>query len=105
MIPGTYSLFAWVPGFLGNYKHASDIEINPGSDVKVKDVVFDPPRNGVTLWEIGIPDRSAAEFFIPDPNPKYKIHPYKLPVEKFESNSNFNRVVFVLHIMYSDFLF
>lgn len=24
-----------------------------------------------TLWEIGIPDRSAAEFYIPDPDPKY----------------------------------
>lgn len=23
------------------------------------------------MWEIGIPDRSAAEFYIPDPNPKY----------------------------------
>ncbi|KAE9457338.1 hypothetical protein C3L33_10774, partial [Rhododendron williamsianum] len=30
-----------------------------------------PPRDGPTLWEIGIPDRSAAEFYIPDPDPKY----------------------------------
>ncbi|OMO57559.1 hypothetical protein COLO4_35291 [Corchorus olitorius] len=34
-------------------------------------LVFEPPRDGPTLWEIGIPDRSAAEFYIPDPDPKY----------------------------------
>lgn len=85
VIPGTYSLFAWVPVVVGDYKHVSDINITPGSSVIVKNVVFDPPRNGATLWEIGIPDRSAAEFFIPDPNPRFKIHPYKLPVEKLDS--------------------
>lgn len=35
------------------------------------DIVFEPPRDGPTLWEIGIPDRSAAEFYVPDPNPMY----------------------------------
>jgi rhamnogalacturonan endolyase len=35
------------------------------------DLVYEPPRDGPTLWEIGIPDRSAAEFFVPDPDPKY----------------------------------
>lgn len=34
-------------------------------------LVYEPPRNGPTLWEIGIPDRSAAEFYVPDPNPQY----------------------------------
>jgi rhamnogalacturonan endolyase len=33
--------------------------------------VFEPPRSGPTLWEIGVPDRSAAEMFIPDTDPKY----------------------------------
>ena len=35
------------------------------------DLVYEPPRDGPTLWEIGIPDRSAAEFYIPDPDPMY----------------------------------
>lgn len=35
------------------------------------DLVFEPPRNGPMLWEIGIPDRSAREFYTPDPNPNY----------------------------------
>lgn len=32
-------------------------------------LVYDPPREGPTMWEIGIPDRRAAEFYVPDPNP------------------------------------
>lgn len=85
MIPGTYSLFAVVHGIIGDYKHASDITISPGSNTNVRDMVFDAPRNGPTLWEIGIPDRTAAEFFIPDPDPRFKMHQYPRPVEKFES--------------------
>lgn len=33
------------------------------------EIVYFPPRNGPTVWEIGIPDRTAAEFYIPEPNP------------------------------------
>ena len=32
-------------------------------------LVYDPPRNGPTMWAIGIPDRSAAEFYVPEPYP------------------------------------
>ncbi|KAL3838683.1 hypothetical protein ACJIZ3_023274 [Penstemon smallii] len=83
VVPGTYTLFACVPGTLGDYKHASDIEIAPGSTITLTNVVFEPPRNGATLWEIGIPDRTAAEFFIPNPDPSFKIHQYGVPIEKF----------------------
>lgn len=27
---GTYNLFAWVPGFIGDYKYCSTITIKPG---------------------------------------------------------------------------
>ncbi|KAL2521859.1 Rhamnogalacturonate lyase family protein [Forsythia ovata] len=83
VVPGTYSLFAWVPGTIGDYKHASDITIKPGSNIKLRNVLFEPPRVGPTLWEIGIADRTAAEFFIPDPSPSIKIHQYKNTGEKF----------------------
>lgn len=54
-----------------------------GIDLAVGDLVFEPPRDGPTLWEIGIPDRSAAEFHVPDPNPMhinrlYVNHPERL---------------------------
>lgn len=59
------------------------IYVKTGCDIDLGDLVYEPPRDGPTLWEIGIPDRSAAEFYVPDPNPKYinKLyvnHPDKL---------------------------
>ena len=39
-----------------------------GGFVDLSSVLFIPPRNGPTIWEIGIPDCSAAEFFIPNPD-------------------------------------
>ncbi|XP_034892041.1 probable rhamnogalacturonate lyase B [Populus alba] len=69
--PGDYNLYAWVPGFIGDYKFTSVININSGCNIDVGDLVYEAPRNGSTLWEIGFPDRSAAEFYIPDANPKY----------------------------------
>ncbi|TYH12046.1 hypothetical protein ES288_A06G035000v1 [Gossypium darwinii] len=69
--PGDYNLYAWVPGFIGDYQYSAAITITPGSEIEVGDLVYEPPRNGPTLWEIGIPDRSAAEFYVPDPNPNY----------------------------------
>lgn len=54
-----------------------------GCKIRLRTLVYDPPRNGPTLWEIGIPDRTAAEFYVPDPNPTlmnqlYTVQPDKL---------------------------
>ncbi|CAA7387655.1 unnamed protein product [Spirodela intermedia] len=68
---GEYGLYAWVPGVLGDFKLAETVTITARGHVEVGDVVFEPPRDGPTLWEIGVPDRSAAEFSVPDPNPSY----------------------------------
>ncbi|XP_062098272.1 rhamnogalacturonate lyase B-like isoform X1 [Humulus lupulus] len=68
---GQYNLYAWVPGFIGDYKNDLLINITAGCDIDVGEIVYEPPRDGPTLWEIGIPNRSAAEFYVPDPNPKY----------------------------------
>lgn len=68
---GDYNLYAWVPSFIGDYKYDATITITSGTDVDLGDLVYEPPRDDVTLWEIGIPDRSAAEFFIPEPNPNH----------------------------------
>ncbi|KAL0367887.1 UNVERIFIED_CONTAM: hypothetical protein Scaly_1007600 [Sesamum calycinum] len=79
----TYSLFAWVPGTLGDYKYDYDITISQETIVEERNMVFKAPRKGVTLWEIGIPDRSAAKFFIPDPSSEFKRHKYGVEIEKF----------------------
>ncbi|KVH98834.1 Carbohydrate-binding-like fold [Cynara cardunculus var. scolymus] len=71
ILAGSYNLYAWVPGFIGDYKNPTTITITPGCEIEIGDIVYDPPRDGPTLWEIGIPDRSAAEFHIPDADPIY----------------------------------
>ncbi|VVA92526.1 unnamed protein product [Arabis nemorensis] len=68
---GQYDLNAYVAGWIGDYQYEQPINITAGCDIDVGNVVYEPPRDGPTVWEIGIPDRSAAEFFVPDPNPKY----------------------------------
>ncbi|XP_028084427.1 probable rhamnogalacturonate lyase B isoform X2 [Camellia sinensis] len=68
---GDYNLYGWVPGFIGDYRLNASIIITSGCEMDMGDLVYEPPRAGPTLWEIGIPDRSAAEFYIPEPNPKY----------------------------------
>ncbi|KAJ3684371.1 hypothetical protein LUZ61_013535 [Rhynchospora tenuis] len=71
VIPGYYNLYAWAPGFVGDFMHHVTISITAGARINLGVLTFHPPRAGPTLWEIGVPDRSAAEFFIPYPNPKY----------------------------------
>ncbi|URD73710.1 Rhamnogalacturonate lyase [Musa troglodytarum] len=73
---GVYNLYAWVPGFIGDYKSSVNITVTSGNHINLGRLVYNPPRDGPTLWEIGIPDRSAAEFFVPDPDPKYTNRPY-----------------------------
>ncbi|TKW25456.1 hypothetical protein SEVIR_3G121000v4 [Setaria viridis] len=68
---GVYNLYAWVPGILGDYMHTFPVTVTPAGGVDVGNLVFEPPRSGPTLWEIGVPDRSAAEFYVPDPDPRY----------------------------------
>ncbi|XP_015886044.3 uncharacterized protein LOC107421334 [Ziziphus jujuba] len=79
---GDYNLYAWVPGFIGDYRNDQLFQITAGCDIDVGDIVYEPPRDGPTLWEIGIPDRTAAEFYVPDPNPIY-VNPLYLNHDRF----------------------
>lgn len=89
--PGTYNLYAWVPGVVGDYKYDKIITIGPESKIKLDVLVYEPPRNGPTLWEIGIPDRTAAEFYVPDPNPTLINPLYKNHPDKFRQYGLWNR--------------
>ncbi|XP_058081208.1 probable rhamnogalacturonate lyase B isoform X2 [Magnolia sinica] len=80
---GDYNLYAWVPGFIGDYRNDGTITITEGCDIDLGDLVYQPPRDGPTLWEIGVPDRSAAEFYVPDPNPIYVNKLYINHPDKF----------------------
>lgn len=57
--------------------------MHAGQKIEVGTVIYDPPRNGPTLWEIGIPDRTAAEFYTPDPNPAFVNKLYVNHTDKY----------------------
>ncbi|KAL2521810.1 Rhamnogalacturonate lyase family protein [Forsythia ovata] len=88
---GTYNLNAWVSGFIGDYKHGADIVIKPGSQIQLGNLLYSPPRNGPTLWEIGIPDRTPAEFYVPDPAPEFKNNLFIIQTEKYRQYGLWDR--------------
>ncbi|KAK2392482.1 Rhamnogalacturonate lyase family protein [Trifolium repens] len=58
-------------GFICDYQYNNVINITSGCEINVGELVYEPARDAPTLWEIGIPDRTAAEFYVPDPNTLY----------------------------------
>lgn len=59
--PGSYVLYAFADGVLGQFT-GPDVTIPSGKTISLGTLTWKPLRYGRTLWEIGIPDRSAAEF-------------------------------------------
>jgi rhamnogalacturonan endolyase len=59
--PGTYMLYAFNNGILGDYSKA-DVHIEAGKTIDIGKLKWVPVRNGKQLWDIGIPNRSAEEF-------------------------------------------
>lgn len=80
---GDYNLYAWVPGVIGDYKNQDIITVSAGSTIDLGALTYGAPRDGPTMWEIGVPSRTAAEFYVPDPNPKYINRLYVDHPDKF----------------------
>lgn len=59
--PGTYTLHAIADGVLGEFS-LPQIEVAAGQSRDLARLDWQPERRGRQLWEIGVPDRSAAEF-------------------------------------------
>jgi rhamnogalacturonan endolyase len=60
--PGTYTLHAMSDGVLGEFAKA-DITVQPGQALELGTLRWTPVRRGRQLWEIGVPNRTATEFF------------------------------------------
>jgi len=60
--PGRYSLHAIADGVLGEFV-ATNLVVAPGLNLDLGTLAWHPVRHGREIWQIGIPDRSAAEFF------------------------------------------
>jgi rhamnogalacturonan endolyase len=61
--PGRYTLHAMADGVLGEFVSSSDITIESGRSLDLGTLSWTPLRYGKPLWEIGIPNRTASEFF------------------------------------------
>jgi len=59
--PGSHTLYAFADGVLGEFSRA-DVTIAAGQTNDLGTIKWTPIRYGRQLWEIGTPDRSAAEF-------------------------------------------
>lgn len=57
-----------------------------GVMISLGEINYSSPRDGPTVWEIGVPDRTANGFFVPDPNPKH--------VNKLYLNSSQKQVLY-----------
>ncbi|KAL7244204.1 hypothetical protein ACSBR1_016439 [Camellia fascicularis] len=71
VIPGVYGLHGWVPGFIGDYLDTEPVTISSGSQTQLGNLIYAPVREGPTVWEIGFPDRTAIDSYVPDVNPMY----------------------------------
>lgn len=59
--PGAYTLSAFIDGAVGEFEK-TDVMVKPGSNF-VGDLEWNVPHVGKSIaWEIGVPDRRAAEF-------------------------------------------
>jgi len=59
--PGTYTLYAFADGVLGDF-HRADVRVEAGKTTDLGELTWVPVRHGKQLWDLGIADRSAAEF-------------------------------------------
>jgi rhamnogalacturonan endolyase len=60
--PGAYTLHAIADGVLGEFT-ATNVTVCAGQTLDLGKLNWQPVRYGKQLWDIGIPNRSGAEFF------------------------------------------
>ena len=59
--PGRYTLHAFGDGVIGEFA-LTNIAVATGENKSLGELAWQPPRFGHTLWQIGVPDRTAREF-------------------------------------------
>src|SRR6266700_1066146 len=62
VLPDTYNFYAFGPGAAGQLTLSNFVTLTPGATISLDTVSWTPFRLFPTVWEIGVPDRSAAEF-------------------------------------------
>lgn len=59
--PGEYALYAFADGVLGEFVK-SDVKVAEGEALDLGELEWTPVRHGKQLWEVGVANRSGAEF-------------------------------------------
>jgi rhamnogalacturonan endolyase len=59
--PGLYDLYAWKRGIIGEFIRRG-IRVGEGETADADGLIWTLPRDRETLWQIGVPDRTSAEF-------------------------------------------
>ncbi|KAL0321126.1 UNVERIFIED_CONTAM: hypothetical protein Sradi_5374100 [Sesamum radiatum] len=91
IIPGVYGLHGWVPGFVGDYMREELVTISAGSETQLGNLTYVAHRDGPTVWEIGFPDRTANDYYVPDVNPMYVNKLFLDSPEKFRQYGLWDR--------------
>jgi rhamnogalacturonan endolyase len=60
--PGTYALHAIADGVLGDFSLSNAVTVTDQT-LRLGKLTWEPVRHGRQLWDIGIPNRNASEFF------------------------------------------
>lgn len=60
--PGVYTLHAIADNVLGEFTQ-SNVEVKAGENLDLGKLIWQPVRYGRQVWAIGVPDRTAGEFF------------------------------------------
>jgi len=60
--PGTYTLWAWGGGVFGEFEYP-EIDVVTDQPTVLPKLTWEPLNSGTLVWEIGIPNRTADEFF------------------------------------------
>lgn len=59
--PGEYTLYSFVSGVLDEYR-LNGVKVGPGAVKKLGQLEWTPRTHGKLIWQIGVPDRTAAEY-------------------------------------------
>jgi len=62
VMPGVYDIYAFGTGVAGQMTKKGFVTVKAGATTALGNVTWTPDRIAPTVWEIGIPDRNAAEF-------------------------------------------
>jgi len=62
VLPGAYNLYAFGPGVAGQMTKKNFVTVTAATTTALGNVNWTTERIAPTVWEIGVPDRTAAEF-------------------------------------------